>query len=269
MKLLLVDVSGVVCRAWFADPAVAGANLVLMVRKMLDGMDPSHAIAVCDSPGKTWRHELHAGYKADRPKKDDGLVSLLRAAPKLFAAYGVRSLAVEGHEADDLIASVASAYRDSDPVIWSSDKDFLQCLGWARIYDPIKDRYLHHGDVEAKFHTRDPARVVEVQGLMGDAVDCVPGAAGVGPVKAGKYVAAYGNIDGLYRALRAGLPAGMTPKARAGLLECERQVRTSLRLVTLRLDLDVPTADEMVVGPKVPDAMKDLLPVLGLGGSRG
>ena len=259
--MLIIDVSPIVFRAFHGNKELHGANLVVMIDNVLQGMKPTHAVACLDLPGTTWRHQLFDGYKAKRPEKDEDLVKLLGIAPELFDALGIRTYSMEGYEADDVVASFAAQHGG---IVYSSDKDFYQLLDVARIYDPIKDRYVTWDDCEKKFGTRHPWQIPHVQGLTGDTSDGYPGAKSVGLKKATKYLAKHSTVFGLYAAVKGGDTAGMTKRAITALLRDERDVRLAYRLAVLDRRLDVPPMDDFTVRPANVSRMDELKEALGL-----
>ncbi len=245
--MLLIDVSAIVCRAFYGDQERAGANLMLMVDTLMRGAHPTYAAAVHDSPGKTWRHDIYPQYKAKRKKKEDALVRLLQLAPKVFEYFGVMSIAVPGFEADDVIASLAKKHAGEEPLIWSSDKDFYQLMLIAGVYDPIKDRIVTTDDLQKKFGVTDPLQVVEVQSLMGDTADNIPGCPGVGLKKASKLIGEYGTTQAMYN---DGVKA-LKGATRQKVIDNMDKVAMSLELARLRFDVIVPELDALKVGPRV------------------
>jgi DNA polymerase-1 len=115
------------------------------------------------------------------------------------AAFGVHCVELPGYEADDLIATYACKARDAggEAVIVSSDKDLMQLIGRGVVmYDPMKDKRLEEEAVFEKFGVT-PDKVVDVQALIGDSVDNVPGAPGIGVKTASALILEYGDLDTL------------------------------------------------------------------------
>jgi DNA polymerase-1 len=116
---------------------------------------------------------------------------------RLVAAMNLPVVRMEGFEADDLIGTLAARGEAEgfDVTIVSGDKDMMQLVGdHVRIFDPMKDRYIGSAEVVEKFSV-EPARVIDVMGLMGDTSDNVPGIPGVGEVTAKKLMAQFHSLE--------------------------------------------------------------------------
>lgn len=285
MSTLLIDVSSVVCRGYFreqsdvrkasgnpkAEPSITRttARFCAMIDRLVSDHHPTHGAAALEGHGLTWRHREHFEYKAKRSPKPEPLTALLGAVPDLLRAMGFPTIRVDGYEADDVIASLITQH--TGVILVSPDKDFFALWGknGSRQYDPLRRRadlppdaypgdWVTARDVFEKFGVdpvrdaspgpgREPAeRCIEVQALMGDAVDGVSGCPGVGDKTAIALIQAFGTVEAVYAALRAPPPAGgklALPEACrkfAGKLEAGyADVRMSHRLVSLVTDLDV------------------------------
>src|SRR5690606_20851334 len=163
-------------------------TLLVDMRKEADA--PTHLAVVFDHSEKTFRNKLYDGYKAHRPPPPEDLVPQFPLMREATQAFGVPSLELPGYEADDLIATYACKVRDAggEAVIVSSDKDLMQLIGPSVVmWDPMKDRRLAEAAVFEKFGVT-PDKVVEVQALIGDSVDNIPGAPGIGPKTAAQLI---------------------------------------------------------------------------------
>ncbi|HAJ02528.1 MAG TPA: DNA polymerase I, partial [Brevundimonas sp.] len=139
---------------------------------------------------------------------------------------------------DDLIATYACKARDAggETVIVSSDKDLMQLIGGGVVmWDPMKDRVLAEDAVMEKFGVT-PDKMIDLQALVGDSVDNVPGAPGIGPKTAAQLLDEYGDLDTLLA--RAG--EIKQPKRRETLQIHADQIRLSRQLVTLICDAPAP-----------------------------
>ncbi|WP_412894080.1 5'-3' exonuclease [Brevundimonas phoenicis] len=197
LRLWLIDASAYIFRAYHALPpltrksdglpvgAVQGyCNMLWKLLKDMKGEDgPTHLVAVFDHSEKTFRNDLYDQYKAHRPPAPEDLVPQFPLVREATKAFGVHCVEMAGYEADDLIATYACQARDAggEAVIVSSDKDLMQLIGDGVVmYDPMKDRRLEEEAVFEKFGVT-PDKVVEVQALIGDSVDNVPGAPASAP----------------------------------------------------------------------------------------
>ncbi len=142
-----------------------------------------------------------------------------------------------GYEADDLIGTLARKGEGEglDVVIVTSDKDMFQLLTpKTRIYDPVKDKWFNEADSLVRFGV-EPARVVEIMGLMGDTSDNIPGVKGIGEKTALKLISQFGTIDELLRRVEEVTPA----KTKALLLAQGENARMSKQLATIEIDCPV------------------------------
>ncbi|HEY0052799.1 MAG TPA: DNA polymerase, partial [Caulobacteraceae bacterium] len=252
VRLWLIDASAYIFRAYHALPpltrksdglpvgAVQGYCNMLwkLIRDMTGADGPTHLAAIFDHSEKTFRNDLYAQYKAHRPPPPEDLIPQFALVREATAAFGVPCVELPGYEADDLIATYACKVRDQggECVIVSSDKDLMQLIGRGVVmYDPMKDKRLEEEAVFEKFGVT-PDKVVEVQALIGDSVDNVPGAPGIGPKTAAQLIHEFGDLDTLLA--RAG--EIKQPKRRETLIEFADQIRLSRELVKLTCDAPAP-----------------------------
>ncbi|WP_183213725.1 DNA polymerase I [Brevundimonas variabilis] len=254
LRLYLIDASAYIFRAYHALPpltrksdglpvgAVQGyCNMLWKLLKDMKGADgPTHLAAIFDHSEKTFRNTLYDQYKANRSAPPEDLVPQFPLVREATAAFGVHCVELPGYEADDLIATYACKARDmgGEAVIVSSDKDLMQLIGRGVImYDPMKDRRLGEDAVMEKFGVT-PDKMVDLQALIGDSVDNVPGAPGIGPKTAAQLLDEYGDLDTLLA--RAG--EIKQPKRRETLINFADQIRLSRELVRLTCDAPAPEA---------------------------
>jgi len=225
--LYLVDGTSQLYRAYFAihglttadgRPTNAIYGFTTMLRKLVRDERPDYLGVAFDLPGPVFRHELYPDYKANRPPAPDDLREQIPYAKQVCDVLGIATLEGEGYEADDLIATwVAKARAEGfDVVVVASDKDLLQLVGEGVIVlNPAKEVRLDVEGVRSSFGV-PPHRVRDVLGLMGDAVDNVPGVPGVGRKTALGLVETYGEIENVIDRARRFVAAW---RARDGLLQ--------------------------------------------------
>ncbi len=247
MRLVLVDGSGYIFRAFHAIPDMQRAdgvhtNAVFgfcnMIEKLLKQHTGTHLAVIFDAGRYTFRNRLYEAYKAHRPEPPPELrpqFALIREATR---AFGLPCIELADWEADDLIAAYAKAAVEAggEAVIVSSDKDLMQLLRpGVEMLDPMKNIAIGLAEVEAKFGVT-PDKVIEVQALIGDSTDNVPGVPGIGPKGAAQLIGEYGTLE----AVLAAAP-GMKPgKRRDMLIEHADKARISRELVILRDDAPLP-----------------------------
>ena len=184
--LYLIDGSAYIYRAFFALPAMNNSkglqtNAILgfttMLLKIIREKKPDGLVVAFDEKGPTLRHAEFTAYKAQRPPMPDGMSAQIPYIHRVVDALNIPAVRQAGHEADDLIGTLAHQAEQAgfDVVIVTGDKDMFQLLTpHVRIYDPVKDKWLGEAECVERFGV-EPARVVEIMGLMGDAADNIPG----------------------------------------------------------------------------------------------
>ncbi|HEY1873201.1 MAG TPA: DNA polymerase I [Steroidobacteraceae bacterium] len=262
--LVLVDASSYVYRAFHAAPAVArlstsrgeptGAVLVVinMLNKLIKDFQPQRIAVVFDAPGRTFRDQLFAEYKAHRPGMPDELRAQIPPLLEIIAAQGLPLLRESGVEADDVIGTLACrAAREGQQVLISTgDKDMAQLVSESiTLINTMTDTRLDRESVKLKFDVF-PEQIVDYLALIGDNIDNIPGIDKVGPKTAAKLLAQYGSLDGLIANL-AEVPGRVGENLRAGLSTLE----LSRRLATIRTDLELSVSLAELT-PRAPDAAK-------------
>ncbi len=219
---------------------------------------PTYLVCCFDEPGKTFRDELFADYKAHRAPMPDDLQLQIPLIRQMLEAMRIPVLMKAGFEADDLLATLARAGAEKgiDVYICSSDKDCRQLLGdKVKIFNLRKQVEFDAASLLADWGVR-PEQVVDYQTLVGDSVDNVPGAEGVGPKTASKYLQDYGTIEGLIAHLN-----DLKGKKKENLQAFLPKLETSRKLVTLDTHVPVPMEwDKWSVqpwdGPKLLDLFR-------------
>ncbi len=256
--LLLVDGSSYLFRAFHALPPLTtfdgtptGAlhGVLSMIQKLVLEEKPSHVAVVFDAPGKTFREDMYADYKATRPSMPEELRVQIAPLHQAIVAMGLPLLIIDGVEADDVIATLTQqAQARGLPVLISTgDKDMAQLSApGVTLIDTMKNTRLDPAGVEEKFGV-PPARIVDYLALMGDSSDNVPGVKGCGPKTAVKWLLEYGSFDGVMAAA-----ATMKGKAGENLREALAHLPLSRELVTVRRDVALPLSLD-ALRPSAPD----------------
>ena len=259
----LIDGSGYIFRAYHALPpltrpsdglpvgAVHGfcAMLWKLLRETGELSPPTHFAVVLDYSARTFRNELFEGYKAHRPDVPEDLVPQFPLIRDAVKAFSVSCIEQEGYEADDIIATYARQALEAgaDVTIVSSDKDLMQLVRpGVRMYDTMKNKVIGEEEVMERFGV-PPTKVIEVQALIGDSTDNVPGVPGIGVKTAALLINEYGDLDTLLA--RASEIA--QPKRRESLIAFADQARLSRTLVILdtNVPVEVPLAETLVRQP--------------------
>src|SRR4051795_2723710 len=261
--VFLVDGSGYIFRAYHALPPMnrksdgLQVNAVLgfcdmlwkLLREMPEDNRPTHLAIVFDKSEITFRNKLYPDYKAHRAPAPDDLIPQFAYIREAVRAFDLPCLEQAGFEADDLIATYVRLACDAGATatIVSSDKDLMQLVTDCVImYDTMKDRRIGIPEVMEKFGV-PPEKVIEVQSLIGDSTDNVPGVPGIGVKTAAQLICEYGDLETLLA--RAG--EIKQQKRRESLIDNAENARLSKKLVTLddKVKLDVPLGDLAVHEP--------------------
>ncbi len=222
-RVFLIDSMSHIFRAYFAPLANRAAPLMTtkgqvtqaiyiftnMLRKLIQDEQPKYIAAIFESKEKTFRHESFSGYKANREQMPDDLASQLPFIKRLCDAYNIPMISVTGYEADDVIGTLSTqaANKGLQAVIVSNDKDMCQLVRDPLVVcmrqnsqvvkrkEPVPPiEWCDEAWVEKKFGV--PAnKLVDLLGLMGDSIDNIPGAPGVGPKGAAQIVQDFGSIE--------------------------------------------------------------------------
>ncbi len=244
--LVLIDGSSYLYRAFHALPPLSNAageptgaihGVLNMLLKFLRDYDPAQLAVVFDAPGRTFRDDLFAEYKAQRPPMPDELRSQITPLLETVEALGLPLLRVPGVEADDVIGTLARAgARAGQRVLISTgDKDMAQLVdAHVTLINTMSGTQLDRAGVKAKFGV-DPEQIVDYLALVGDSSDNIPGIDQVGPKTAARWLQQYGTAEQLV-AHAAELPGKAGENLRAGLAT----LALSRSLATIRTDLALP-----------------------------
>jgi DNA polymerase-1 len=274
--VFLIDGSSFVFRAYFqsinqdakynyrSDGLPTGAlrlfttKLIQFEREGAVGIKPTHMGIILDKTEDTFRKEIYPDYKATRRDPPDDLVPQFPLMRSAIRALGFEPIEKDGYEADDLIATYATQARDAgaEVLIITSDKDLMQLVGDNVLFYDFEsgakgkpgyrpERKIDRAGVIDYFGV-PPEKVIDVQALVGDTSDNVPGVPGIGIKTASQLITEYGDLDTLLA--RAG--EIKQPKRRELLTTYADQARLSKKLVTL--DLAVPL-DTPLAALKVPE----------------
>jgi len=216
--LVLIDGSSYLYRAFYALPPLTNSKgaptgavygVLNMLAKFLREFTPPRIGVVFDAPGKTFRDELFAEYKAHRPPMPDDLRSQTQPLLAAVEALGLPVLRVDGVEADDVIGTLArrAAARGHSVLISTGDKDMAQLVDeHITLINTMSGTILDRAGVKTKFDVY-PEQIIDYLALVGDSSDNIPGIDKVGPKTAAKWLNSYGTLDGLLASSRAARPS--------------------------------------------------------------
>src|SRR3989304_3085751 len=211
-KIFLIDAMGFIFRAFYAPMARLSSPSGIptkvpylfgnMVRKLLKETQPDYIAVVFDPPGPTFRDKLFADYKAERPSMPEELASQLPLVRRLCQALRLPMIEFPGYEADDVIGALArqAERRDLDVYIVTSDKDLMQLVGGrVQLLRPGQgagkpDLVVDAAKVE-ELMGAPPEKVPEIMALMGDSIENIPGAKGIGEKGAREWSRRFGSAE--------------------------------------------------------------------------
>ncbi len=242
-EVLLIDLSSIAHPLWHIsqaepDPNATSQKIVARVRA-LAGAHPRAAIC-CDA-GRSFRKDLSATYKANRPESDAKLQHQIRLACEQLEADGFPIWKIAPFEADDLVASAAveAIKRGMTVLVVSADKDLLQLVDpCVRQKKPDSGLEFDEAAVVEKFGVK-PGQMVDFLALVGDASDNIKGAAGIGPKKAAELLQAHGSLARVFESLHT-TPTAFKPAMATALRDFEPRAQETRELIALRLDVPVP-----------------------------
>ncbi|HSV06689.1 MAG TPA: DNA polymerase I [Candidatus Binatus sp.] len=251
-RLYLIDGSGYVYRAFHALPGLgttrglptnAVYGFTTMLAKLLREEQPQHVAVVFDAPGETFRDDLFASYKENRAPMPDELRPQLGYIRKVVEALRLPTLEVPGVEADDVIGTLArqAARAAVETVLVTGDKDLMQLVDERTVWlDPMRERRYGVAEVRERFGV-DPELVPDVLGLMGDAIDNIPGVTGIGEKTASALVRQLGPIEAILDHLPEVERSGVrgAKKIRETLAREAETARLSKVLATIRCDVPI------------------------------
>lgn len=246
--LTLIDGNSLLFRAYYgvhsrltrADGTPTGAvygffNMILPILGSAKSGDSF--VCIFDASRISFRQDIYPAYKANRTETPADLISQSYLVRTGIAAMGIPVLCIPGVEADDVIATLARencSGHDATRII-TSDKDLMQLVSdCVFLYDGMKQREIRAPQVLEKFGVR-PDQVIDVQSLMGDSSDNVPGVPGIGPKKAAELINQFGSLNALYE----NLDTIKNERTRNILRDNRDSAYISKQLVTLKTDVDL------------------------------
>jgi DNA polymerase-1 len=276
-KLFLIDAMGFLYRALHAPmerlqspaglPTKVPYVFANMLRRLLKDWQPDYLGVVFDAPGRTFRDDLFAQYKAQRPPMPDDLKIQLPFVRRMCEAMRLPILEQPGYEADDVIGALArqGATQGLEVYIVTSDKDMLQLVGGpVKVIRPTAGS--SRGDILVDAPQVEeilgvpPEKVVDVMALMGDSIDNIPGARGIGEKGARELILQYGSAE-------AALEHAAEVKGkryREALQNSRDAVLMSKQLATIAADAPVSLSlDALRLGAPDAEALRALYAELG------
>jgi DNA polymerase-1 len=236
--------------------------------KLLKRHRPEYLAVVLDAGRQTFRNQMFVDYKRNRRQIPNSLVLQLPHIRRVLDAFNVTALELQNYEADDLIGTLCATFsaEDCDLIVVSSDKDLMQLLtDKVSLFDGAKERWIDAHEVMARFGV-EPERIPEVLGLMGDAVDNIPGIKGVGRQTAIALMQQFRNLEDLYENLDRLQQSNLrgVPRLRESLQDGKETAFLSRDLATIKKNVPMQIDLEQLQfkGPSR-DKMRSLFAELG------
>ena len=264
-RLILVDGSSYLFRAYHALPPLtnskglntgAAKGVIGMIRKLMADYEGDQVVVVFDAKGPTFRNEIYADYKANRPPMPEELREQIAPIHSTIRAMGLPLVCVEGVEADDVIGtlSLEASRTGREVVISTGDKDMAQLVDeHVTLINTMNNTTMDRAGVIEKFGV-PPELIIDLLALMGDKVDNIPGVAGVGEKSATALLQHLGGVSSIYAQLSAvaALPI-RGAKSVANKLEIAREAaELSYTLATIKTDCDLGLEAEDLIS-RAPD----------------
>jgi DNA polymerase-1 len=238
------------------EPTGALHGVLTMILKLVREEQPAHIAVVFDAPGKTFRDDLYAEYKATRPPMPDELRAQVQPILDAVEALGLPLLRVAGVEADDVIGTLCdqAAGEGLKVLVSTGDKDLAQLVNESvTLVNTMDDSTLDRDAVKKKFDVY-PEQIVDYLALVGDTSDNIPGVPKVGAKTAAKWLNLYGSAEGI-------LEHGEEIKGKVGLSlrDNVEQLRLSKTLAAIRKDVDLDvTVNELEATEADTGALREL-----------
>ncbi len=263
--LVLIDGSSYLYRAYHALPKLSNSageptgalhGVLTMINKLVREQPAERIAVVFDAPGKTFRDEMYAEYKANRPPMPDDLRDQVEPLIDAVKAMGLPLLRVEGVEADDVIGTLCRRCADEgkNVLVSTVDKDMAQLVSDnIMLVNTMSGQVLDRDGVKKKFDVF-PEQIIDYLALVGDSSDNIPGVPRVGAKTAAKWLNQYPTADDIIENA-----ADIGGKVGESLRENIEQLKLSRKLATIRQDLELPaTVDELTPGEPDEAALREI-----------
>lgn len=246
---MIIDGSSLLYRAFFALPPLSNAlgvptnavyGFLTMLVKLYNDLQPDYVAVAFDKGKETFRTELYADYKGNRPNAPDDLRPQFGLIREVLEALGISVIEQEGYEGDDIIGSLSKKLGSKDTAVYiiTGDRDSLQLVDeHSTVYltkKGISDMLEVRPDTMADEYGYGPEQVIDMKALMGDSSDNIPGVPGVGEKTALKLLTEYGTLEGVYENID-----GIKGKLKEKLSDNKELAFLSRTLATIKTDMDL------------------------------
>ncbi|MES1159527.1 MAG: 5'-3' exonuclease H3TH domain-containing protein, partial [Bacteroidota bacterium] len=232
-KLFLLDAMALIFRAYYAlinSPRITtkGRNtnaqfgFTNALVDLINNQHPSHMAVCFDTHAPTERHTDFADYKANRQETPEDILSAVDDIKAIIKGFNIPCMELDGYEADDVIGTLSqqAAAAGYEVYMVTPDKDYGQLVSdKIKIYKPPYQggiaEIMGPKEVCEKWNIKEVSQVIDILGLMGDAVDNIPGIKGVGEKTAAKLLAEYGTLENVVASADT-IKGALGEKIRAG-----------------------------------------------------
>jgi DNA polymerase-1 len=263
--LVLIDGSSYLYRAYHALPKLTNSageptgalhGVLSMINKLVREQPAKHIAVVFDAPGKTFRDDMYAEYKANRPPMPDDLRDQVEPLVDAVRAMGLPLLRIEGVEADDVIGTLCRRCSEEgrNVLVSTVDKDMAQLVSdRVTLVNTMTGQVLDRDGVKQKFDVF-PEQIIDYLALVGDSSDNIPGVPRVGAKTAAKWLNQYPTADDIIENA-----ADIGGKVGESLRENIEQLKLSRELATIRQDIELPaTFDDLTPGDADAAALREI-----------
>ncbi len=244
--LYIVDINSLMFRAYYGikqeltapdgTPVRAVYGVIKMLASIIKSKSPTELVIAYDSQKKLIRREYYSDYKSNRSSAPDDLKVQFPLLKTFVTKAGLESFEIDGYEADDVIATLVTKYKEEfdETIIVTGDKDLMQLVDDSVfVYDGLKDIIYDADAVYEKFGVY-PNQILDYLSIVGDASDFVPGIKGIGAKGAVELLKKFKTLDNIYKNIS--LVAG---KKKDYFIESEKNAYLSKKLISLKTDLPI------------------------------
>lgn len=245
-KLIIIDISNFIFRAFFAirplhapdgTPVNAVYGVLSMLHNMILKYQPTHILVARDTKEGSFRKEIYGEYKAHRTEPPDELIPQFPLVDELIQVLGIPEIKYPGYEADDIIGSAATQWKNEfdEILIASGDKDLMQFVdAHVKMLDTMKEKIYSREDVKDKMGVY-PEQIIDYLSLIGDSSDNIPGVDGIGPKGAQNLIEEFGTLENIL----ANAESIKNKRAQTAIMANKDMAILSKRLVQIVCDLQL------------------------------
>lgn len=243
--LILIDGHSLMYRAFYALPQLTNTKGIVtnaiygfltMLYKLLEEENPTHLCVVFDAKGPSFRNEIYSEYKGTRKPTPEDLIPQFALIKEILDALGIKTIEKEGFEADDLIGTLSKKYEIYTKIV-SGDRDVLQLISNSTeviLTQKGVSQTKKYSIKELKEEGFTPAQIIDYKALAGDTSDNIPGAPGIGDIRAKKILAEYNSVEKLF-SLSEKIPGKLGETIR----ENKQIIKVSKDLATIKTDIKI------------------------------